>query len=336
MSPKLGARARKAGLAAVSVAAALALAELALRTFDPVHLTGNDQAYQYDPELGLRLKPGVHLFQVTDHEEEVRTTPLGAVGFQDDFSGYPALIFALGDSYTQGTGLPADAAYPFQLDLMVNRDASGLYAKRYGVVNLGLAAFGGEQSLRTLQRYAAQLGKPAYALYLGSENDHDDDLLFESGRRHRHLVDGSPYWGRWLGPVRWAAGTEIGKRLRLAAAGTRSWTGAGATADDAADAGPSEAELEGPVLEQILATCKQLGATLIVSWAQTSPSYDWLRSWANARGIAFADWAPAVAAVEAAMPAVPVENHHSAGHHRGWVLRAVAEAYAKQIEAHPR
>ena len=53
-------------------------------------------------------------------------------------------------------------------------------------------------------------------------------------------------------------------------------------------------------------------------------------------GVAFADWAPAVAAVEAAVPRLPVENHHSAGHHRGWVLRAIAEAYLKQIEAHPR
>ncbi len=336
MSTKLGARAKKAGLAAATLFVGLTLVECSLRTFDPLYLTGNDRAYQYDPELGVRLKPGVHLFRVTDHEEEVRTNPLGAVGFQDDFSGYPARIFALGASYTQGTGLPADAAYPFQLDLMVNRDASGLYTKKYGVVNLGLASFGGEQDLRALERFAAQLGRPAYVLYLGGESDHDNDILWKSGRRHRHLVDGSPYWGWWLGPVRWAADTEIGKRLRLAAAGARSFQGEDATADGAADTGPSTAELEGPVLERILAACKQLDATLIVSWAQTTPSYDWLRAWASARGIAFADWAPAVAAVEAAMPAVPAENHHSAGHHRGWVLRAIAEAYAKQIEAHPR
>ncbi len=335
MSPKRRARAKKAAFSAATILAVLALAELALRTFNPLYLMGNDAAYEYDPELGVRLKPGVHLFRVTDYEDEVRTSPSGAVGFQDDFRGYPALVFALGDSYTQGTGLPADAAYPFQLDLMLNRDASGLYAKRFGVVNLGLAAFGGEQSLRTLQRFAAQLGKPAYVLYLGSENDYDDDLLWKSGHRHRHLIDGSPYWGRWLGPVRWALRTEIGKRLKVVAGALRR-TDAGATTEAAGDAGPSTAELEGPVLERIVTACKELGATPIVSWAQVSPSYQWLRAWAGARGVAFADWAPAVAAVEAAMPAVPVDNHHSAGHHRGWVLRAFAEAYAKQIDAHPR
>jgi hypothetical protein len=329
-------RAKKAGLVLGVVVAALVVSEHALRAFAPLYLTGNDEAYQYDAELGLALKPGIHLFKVTDHEDEIRTGALGTVGFQDDFRGYPALIFALGDSYTQGTGLPADAAYPFQLDLMLNRDASGLYAKRYGVVNLGLAAFGGEQSLLTLRRFAGRLGKPAYALYLGSDNDYDDDLLFRSGYRHHHLVDGSPYWGRWLGPARWALGTEIGKRLKVAVGALRR-RNAGVTTEEtlAAGDGPSVAELEAPVLERLLAACREQGATPIVSWSSTSPSYAWLRSWARDRGVAFADWAPTVEAVEAAVPSVPVENHHSAGHLRGWVLRAVAEAYRKQIDAHP-
>ena len=121
----------------------LTVAELTLRLFAPLYHPGIWESYQYDQELGYRLRPGIHMFEAKDFQEEIRTNRLGTVNFQERFDGYGSLIFALGDSYTQGTGLPADVAYPFQLDLILNQDAKGQYAKRYGVVNLGLAAFGG-------------------------------------------------------------------------------------------------------------------------------------------------------------------------------------------------
>ena len=30
---------------------------------------------------------------------------------------------------------------------------------------------------------------------MGSENDYNDDLLFQSGYKHKHIVDKNPYWG---------------------------------------------------------------------------------------------------------------------------------------------
>ena len=103
----------------------LGIGECTLRSFAPIHLTGIQSAYEYDAELGYRLKSGVHQFLLTDHLQEIRTGKLGNVGFADDFARYPTLVFALGDSYTQGTGNPSDTAYPFQLDMLLNQNAEG-------------------------------------------------------------------------------------------------------------------------------------------------------------------------------------------------------------------
>jgi hypothetical protein len=185
---------KRLALALAAIALAIAAAELLLRAFAPLHLAGIQRAYIHDPELGIRLRPGLDATQLSDHLEEIRTNPLGTVNFQPGFSGYQALVFALGDSYTQGTGLPSDAAYPFQLDLLLNTGDDGAYRKAFAVVNLGLAAYGAEQSLIALRRYAGELGPPKYCLYLGSENDHFDDVLFRGGYRHDSLVEGSPRW----------------------------------------------------------------------------------------------------------------------------------------------
>lgn len=304
--------------------------EVGLRWLAPVHLVGFPGAYEFDAELGVRAKPGVHSLRTTDHQQELRVNGLGTINFQENFSGYPLRLFALGDSYTQGTGLPADAAYPFQLDLLLNRDATGRYEKRVAVVNLGLAANGGEQSLLILQRFTEQLGRPDHVLYLGAENDASDDAMFRRGDRHRHLVDGSPRWGAALPVVRWAAETELGKRLRLALRGSR---GAGSPRGTPT-AGPSVAEQQRSVFERLRAQCRDKGIPLVVSWsAAPSPSYDWLKAWAASNDVAFADWLPSVASVRASIPDLPLTNPHSGGHLRPWVNRVIAEEFARQVVA---
>ncbi len=310
----------------------LGAGEIALRLFAPVHLVGFPGAYIYDAELGVRVKPAIHLLRTTDHQQELRVNPLGTVNFQDDFAGYGTRLFALGDSYTQGTGLPADAAYPFQLGLLLNRDDNGRYVKRVAVVNLGLAANGGEQNLLILRRHAAQLGRPDIVLYLGAENDAADDAMFLRGDRHRHMTDGNPHWSRLLPLVRWAAETEVGKRLRLvmnrrrvapSRAGTHSL-------------GPSVAEQQRSVFERLLAQCREKNTRLVVSWAAApSPSYDWLKAWAATNQVAFADWLPGVESIRSAIPALPLTNPHSGGHLRAWVNHMIAEAFARQLAAPP-
>ncbi|MBI5800770.1 MAG: hypothetical protein HZA92_08630 [Verrucomicrobia bacterium] len=315
-------------LATATCGLMLVAGEVALRLFAPMHLVGFPRAYEFDAELGVRAKPGVHALRTTDHQQELRVNRLGTVNFQEDFSGYRARLFALGDSYTQGTGLPADAVYPFQLDLLLNRDAAGRYERRVAVINLGLAANGGEQSLLILRRFIEKLGRPDVVLYLGAENDGSDDAMFLRGDRHRHLVDGSPRWGATLPLARWAAETEIGKRLRVAVkrpptssvpAGVRS--------------GPSVAEQQRSVFERLKVQCRATNTTLVVGWAAApSHSYDWLKSWAASNSVAFADWWPAVESTRASIPELPLHNPHSGGHLRPWVNRVIAEEFARQLE----
>lgn len=335
----MSARRRTALLALASLGSCLALlavAECGLRVVAPIHLVGIQSAFQYDDELGYRLSPGVHTYRLTDHLEEVRTNALGTVNFQQDFAGYGRLAFALGDSFTQGTGLPADASYPFQLDLLLNRDEAGLYEKRIAVVNLGLAAFGGRQSLLSLQRYAKQLGRPDYVLYLGSDNDWHDDVLFESGYRHRHVVRGSPKWGIWVRPLLWLGELELVKRAKLAVAEVRRARLVAAAERDERPGGSepamSVAEREWPVIEEIDRLAREWDAKLIVSWANApGPSYDWLRERAAAAGIPFADWEPRVASVRRAMPELPFGNPHSGGHWRSWANGEIARSFADAV-----
>jgi len=310
--------------------------EIILRLYAPLYLTGYLGVYQYDRALGFRLQDNIHVFQTTDYQQEILTNPLGSVNFQKDFHQYQIPVFAIGDSFTQGTGLPADSCYPFQLDLLLNMQGER-YVKKYAVINLGLSAFGGEQNLLALKRYAANLGPPRYILYLGAGNDYEDDLLFKSGYRHKHLMAGSPYWGWSLKPLMWLTDEiELGKRVKVLIASLRRqkiFSNDGKTG-----AQKGVAELEAPVFEELVKLSKNYGARLIVSWAgplDPDGSYQWLQEFARKKDIAFADWYPAVQSVCQSIPGLPLDNAHSGGHYRTWVNGQIARAYAKQILAEP-
>jgi hypothetical protein len=119
------------------------VAEVLLRTFAPIYLMGRLDWFQYDEELGIRVKPSLHDLHMSDHQSEIKTSALGTVNYQDDFADYETVIFTVGDSYTQGSGLPADASYPFQMDVLLNT-RSGEYRKDFAVVNLGVGAYGAD------------------------------------------------------------------------------------------------------------------------------------------------------------------------------------------------
>ncbi len=310
----------------------LCAAEIALRLFAPLYQANDPAAYIYDAELGYRLREGYYSLQTTDFQQEIRTNKRGTVNFQEDFAAYPKLIFAVGDSYTQGTGLPVDAAYPWQLDLLLNQDDKGLYAPRYGVVNLGIGAYGGEQELLLLQRAAKDLRPPDVILYLGCDNDFDDDQLFLSGYRHRHLVAGSPYWGRWVRPLQWLTNDfQLGIRAKLALGALRRQKVLQSANAESKAVAPSIAEREAGVLERLAAYAKAHNSLLIVGWANQTDSYDWLQNWAAQHQIPFADWRVRVKAAQAAVPNLSTHNPHSGGHHRVWVNRLIAEEFARHI-----
>ncbi|MHC1729924.1 MAG: hypothetical protein AB9866_28650 [Syntrophobacteraceae bacterium] len=304
-------------------------------------MTGYIGAYQYDEQLGYRLKPSIHLLRTYDHQQEVYTNSIGTVNFQDTFSNYDSLIFAIGDSYTQGTGLSSDAGYPFQLDLMLNfRD--DIYLPRFAVVNLGLAAFGTGQEIISMLMYKEILGNPKYVLYLGCSNDYEDDNLFRDGSRHKHLVDGNPGYGAIsLRCLQWLTNeTEIGKRSKLAFATLRKRYSSRDIRQQPAQLPQNQANiciahLLEPQLNRLLLVSKDSGSRLIVSWADEpgspSRSYEWLQQWALQNDVAFADWHSGVESVQRNISKLPLHNPHSGGHYRSWVNNLIAKAFAKHI-----
>ena len=319
---------KKLALTGATILLVLVILEIVLRSFFPVYPTGDLRAYQYDDQLGYRLKPSLHELYTTDHQEEIVTNGLGTVNFQRDFSGYKRLVFAIGDSYTQGVGVPADMSYPAQLDLMLNRDERGMYVKEFGIVNLGISAFGGEQEMLALDRWSQQIGPPAVILYLGCDNDREDDELFAGGYRHDHLVEGNPHWGPLVNPLQWLTNDlQLGLRTKLLISTLRRSQASGPAGQ------MSVAEAERSVLERLLEYAHSRNSRLVVSWSTEGDSYKWLQNWTAQNNVRFADWAPRVDSVAAAIPDLPIENPHSSGHHRGWVNRIIAEEYAAAIRA---
>lgn len=334
---------------ALIVVLSLIAVELILKIFAPLHFTGHIGAYKYDEELGAILKPDIHLLRTTDHQQEIITNKYGTVNFQDSFKGFEELVFAVGDSYTQGTGLASDASYPFQLDLILNtRD--GKYGEKYAVVNLGLAAFGGKQVILTLYRYIEILGKPTYIIYLASPNDYTDDILFEKGYRHKHFVDGSPYWGRFLTPLQWVTNkSEIGKRLKFYISrlrrisyfkdfmaketGIENNKGGKASQENPANKDYNPAQLLEPVLNELLAISKDSNAKLVISWSGLGKdtSYKWLKRWAKDNNVSFADWYPDLESLREKIPRLSIYNPHSGRHYRTYVNGIIARAFARRI-----
>ncbi len=312
----------------IAILIILFVCELFLKVFFPLHLTGGYIGnYKYDLELGYVIKGG-YTTKISDYKQEIYVNKIGTVNFQDDFVGYKHLIFTLGDSYTQGTGLPIDGSYPAQLDLMLNLQNSD-YKKLYGVVNLGLAAFGGSQSVLTYLRYKQKIGEPKYILYLGCDNDFYDDLLFSTGEKHRNLVDQSPYYGLLQKPLAYfLTQVEIGKRLN--------YVRRVLYRKNLVEKPESDQFLKSqlPHLEKIIKSSQKAGTILLVSWADSpkdSESYNNLKIWALQNKIIFVDWYPMVESVSKNLPALPIENDHSGGHYRVWVNTLIAKAMYDKI-----
>ncbi len=337
---------KKAALAGFSLLIIFLMAEILLRTFAPIYLVGQLDWYQYDPELAIRLKPSMHALHMSDHQSEMKTNDLGTVNFQEKFDEYDQVIFVAGDSYTEGVGLASDASYPFQLDLDLNT-RSGAYREDFAVINLGLAAYGADQAILAIKRWSNLIAEPDYILYFGCSNDFEDDVRFQSGYRHQHLIDGNPRYGIWVDPLQWMLDEiQVLKRMKFAAARIRNRFRATTRAKESppeARSGLDEhglknvARRQEPKFDELLELANSLGATLIVSWTdfpgKDHGSYAWLKDWARRNGARFADWHPLTLSIRSAIPNLPVNNSHSGGHYRTWINSVIARAYADQIEA---
>ena len=313
----------------VSLFGVLICVEVFLQFFLPVRFCDAMETFRHDPELGVSFVPSVHVLQTTDYQQEVKINQLGTVNFQEDFTRYKSLVFAVGDSFTQGVGLPADASYPAQLDLVLNiRDGS--YEALFGVVNLGMGGYGGMQNILQLKKYTQRLGRPDFILYLGCQNDPQDDEMFRRGERHRAIFSNTPGMNAFWKIRLWITRrTEIGKRARLAWGRFR---GAGSMAmvpDSAGSAFSSQIEN----LREAARCAYESNSILVVSWASDDADYRAMKKWAKEQSIEFADWAPAVRSLLQSNPNLPLDNPHSGGHYRTWINTIIAKTFAKIILA---
>ena len=327
-----------------SIVFSLVLAEMGLRIFLPFYAAGDIGLYQYDEELGVRTQPNVNRLKLTDFLQESVTNAYGTVNYSDDFSGWEKIVFTIGDSFTQGTGVSPDAAYPFQLDLALNAQEGG-YKKQYAVINLGLGSYGLMQETITARRFAKLIRSPDYILQLGVVNDLSDDVAFRSGYRHEHLVQGNPRWYGLAGELGWLAeSVEIIKRTKLAIGAFRQWRAGMAydeprgspTMADSAAAPSAASQMEKQYLE-LKALSDELGAKLILSWGRCEGtpdgdgSYPWLKQWSADNGVPFADWCDTALSILTAQPKLALSNPHSAKHYKPWTNRIIADAFAGEI-----
>lgn len=320
-------------VAIVSMSGCILVTEVILRAFFPFHTADIASAYRYDEKLGVRLRENLQLTRSTDHHQELHTNPLGTVNLRDDFTAYRKLVFAIGDSNTQGTGVSLDAAYPFQLDLMLNLGPGG-YDFGYAVVNLGLAAYGTHQARLAAESFTRTLRGPDYVLYLASPNDREDDRLFEAGYRHQHFVQGNPDAWLPIGLIQCLAQTELGQRMKYVLGRLRRSRHLRVPAgDDTGVPAANKSFLNTAELDRLVAFTRRHHSRLIVSWAGIDPGYDWLKNWSRTNKVDFADWRPAVVAVRSALPGLGTHNPHSGSHFRPWVQQLVARSFADRIHA---
>jgi len=317
--------------------AILAVVELSLRLFTPLTASsGNIDWYEFDDKLGVKIKSNLNeIILEGDHQAEIKTNAIGTVNYQENFKKYKKIIFAVGDSFTQGTGLYVDATYPFQLDVKLNM-RKGEYRTDYGVVNLGLASYGLLQSIATIERYSRLISKPDFILFYGYSNDYDDDMLFKSGYRHNHLVDNNPKYNKMLLLLmQWSSvNLEVIKRAKIIYSSIRrqkiltSPTILG-------DQNSSIASMQEERFNDLLQVSKKLGSKLIVGWANSQisddGSYIWLKEWATTHNVRFADWWPKQASISKNFPALPLENQHSSGHYKTWVNEVIASSFLENI-----
>lgn len=136
----------RVGLVAAGIAFALLAAELSLRLVPglfPSRIAGLaqvaqqrmalDDAVATDPELGLKLKPGIDIsIEHPDYRYRKRTyLNYADIGFRGNVVERPILGVALGDSFTFGVGVNAEEAWPEQLSKQVGKN----------IINLGVMGY---------------------------------------------------------------------------------------------------------------------------------------------------------------------------------------------------
>ncbi|MBD1144021.1 SGNH/GDSL hydrolase family protein [Pelagibacterales bacterium SAG-MED33] len=312
------------------------LAEISLRVFYPLNLTGDISNYEYDENLGIKLKDNLNSVYITDHRQEVITNKKGTLNYESEFSNYDNLIITIGDSNTQGVGVPFDSSYPFVLYTQLNSEDK----ESWGVVNMALAAYGTKQAILVYKIKYKIFMKPKFVTYLADKNDYMGDLFFDKGYKHMHLVKNSPRffgYAEILGYV--SQKIELIKRIKYILSETKL----------SQNYNKVEENFEKVFLNNYAKKLLEFNNYLrnnqisfIFAWNSLdenknnvcSSEYNFVKNWAKQNNIIFADWCPNFKKIANLSNAIPVINDHSSSHARPWINRIIAQSFRDKILNH--
>jgi hypothetical protein len=169
---------------AVNVAIILALllmAETALRIigspYTGEYVPSENAVARFDPELGWSYIP--NLTKTMRFGEQVRTLTFDDQGIRVPSLGYrlssvkPSVLF-IGGSYTMGHGLSYEESFPGQFEVMTGHALQS--------VNLGVQAYGTDQALVSLERFAQRFNTRA-VVYTFIE-----DHIYRNGNTDRRYL----------------------------------------------------------------------------------------------------------------------------------------------------
>ena len=326
----------------------LVAADWMIRLTSPMFFSNTVSQFKYDEELGSIAKPNLNLHLLTDHLIEVTTNDVGSRNFASSstLGSYQKMIFAVGDSFTEGVGNLNDESYPFYLDLLLNQ-VDDEYRRNYAVVNLGLGAYGSIQSAKIVDRFAKILNRPPdIIIYLICDNDPSDDAGFLNGLKHDNVVDGSPRFPGWYIRLNQTLEqSQIYLRAKMAGRAIRNRMLTPASAVPVPEGAPATDDPESvlPGLRELRKTADRYHSRVILSYTEIDqPMYDVVQAYAARNGWGFIDYRPAVTRTLGAMPSLPTHHTHSGGHFRSWVnltiarRAAVADSFAVEAPRYDR
>lgn len=318
----------------------LIFVELFLRWFNPIYFCNTVSQFRYDKALGVITRPNLEKSILTDHIVEIFTNDIGSRNYLNkaDLLKYKKIVFCVGDSYTEGVGNLTDQSYPFYLDLLLNRDKnSGIYEKKFAVINLGVGGYGSIQSYRSVKSYMKSIGRmPDAIIYLICENDFEDDDAFRSGFKHRHAVSGSPYYNHTL-----VALNEIFEKTQLCRRFKLLVSPVVHRKTYLLKSRPSQNQLDNKKFEpkdlsgliDLINFSRDNHIKLIISYTDyISSQHDLFKRFANENKILFANYKPDIESLTTAIPKLPVLNRHSGQHYRSWVSYIIASKFSTFFE----
>ena len=321
------------GLFIITLTTTILMAEVILQIFFPIRYADITSSYEYSTTLGYKFKKGIFNTESTDYFKEDITNNFGTIGIEEDYSNYNKIIYTLGDSFTKGTGVLLDSSYPFYLSLCLNQltDTVISFEKSYGILNLGTPGYGLKQSLIRLEETKNISNSPDIICFLGSENDHSDDILFQSGYKHKHIVDKNPYWEKWYKkPILLILKTQLGLRLKFLISLLRQ--NRVLDRKENLNNSPNIEKMLGDI-EKLIKIARSNNTRLILSWSDAnSKSYSWLKSYCAFNKIPFADWKRIVKKYKSKFSILNENNTHSGGHKRPWVNYMIALAFFEEIK----